>query len=679
MATATVGGSRTRAVTILEQNPGLVPIGASLAVMLWFAGDEGGFRPTTWMPATLLLLALLFVCLVALPRPRPSRLALAAVLLLTAYAAWSLLSILWAGQEELAWEGGNRTLLYALILALCTLWPVRGPTAAALLGAYGLGVAGIALVELLKAAAADQSVQYFFEARLAEPVGYANANVALWMLGLLPCAILAGRRGVPAPLRGLFLGSACMLAGAALMGQSRGWVIALPVTAVVAVVAVPGRGRTIAAFAAIGLGLLVALDPLLEVYNDWHPRQPLGSTYDTALRALLLASLALAVLGTLAALFERRVELPARTARRISAGAVLAVVAIGLFGVAGYAVVKGNPVSAVNEHWEDFKQGGVGPNAEESESRFGGSVSTYRYDYWEVAWNQFRDKPLVGAGADNFGRAYQLEGESNQTPRYPHSTVLVALSETGLIGAFLLLGAIAVAIVAAVPALRRADLAGAAAGAGVLMFAYWLAHGSLDWFWEFPGIAGPALIGLGVAMATARGLAAEPAREPALLASRWAFAAGVIGVLVIAASVVPPWLSVRELRRGTELAAANPDAALEHFDRAASLNPLSPLPDKAAGIIEIRRRNYPEAERALRAAFERDPEDSGLYLFLGVLASNRGQQSEALRMVNRARELAPTDDVAISVQKRLRDGETLDPAEVDTWVQVDVNYRISPE
>ena len=113
-------------------------------------------------------------------------------------------------------------------------------------------MAVIALVELLKAQGADQAVQYFYEARLAEPVGYTSANVALWMLGTLPCTILAGRRGVPAPLRGLFLGAACLLSGAALLGQSRGWLIVLPVVAVVAIVVFVWAGPHACPLAAVG-------------------------------------------------------------------------------------------------------------------------------------------------------------------------------------------------------------------------------------------------------------------------------------------------------------------------------------------------------------------------------------------------------------------------------------------
>jgi tetratricopeptide (TPR) repeat protein len=674
MTTTALGTSRARAATIVEASPGLVPCGIAVAVLLWLAGDEGGFRGTTWMPTLLLLLAVLFVCLVALPRPQPSRAALVAVLLLTAYGAWSLLSILWAGQEELAWDAGNRTLLYAVILALCTLWPLRGDAAAYLLGAYGLGVAAIALVELLKVPGADQAVSYFYEARLAEPVGYANANVALWMLGMVPCTILAGRRAVPAPLRGLFLGAACLLLGAALLGQSRGWLIALPVTVVIAIVVVPGRGRTIASLAAVGVGLLLALDPLLEVYRDWHPLQPTGDTYDTALRMLLLASAALAVLGTGAALLDRRVELPVATARRISAGAVAAVVVVACVGVVGYAVVERSPIATVSDHWNEFKQGGAAP--ERVSNRFSASSSTYRFDYWRIAWREFERAPLLGAGADNFGRAYQREGESPQTPRYPHSTELVALAETGLIGALLMFGAFAAAVVAALPALRRTDLAGIAAGAGVLMFAYWLAHGSLDWFWEFPGLSGPAMLGLGVAMASARGLGTDPARPPA---SRGVLVVAAACALLVAASVVPPWLAEREQRRGTKIAAQNPDAAIEHLDRAASLNPLSPVPEKAAGIIELRRQRYGEAERKLRAAMERDPGDSGLHLLLGVLASHAGRQQEAVRLIREASRMAPLDEVAYESLEMAEYGDRLDPLELDRAIQEDVAARIGPE
>jgi tetratricopeptide (TPR) repeat protein len=627
------------------------------------------------MPALLLLAAVLLVCLIALPRPTPSRAALLGVLLLGGYAAWSLLSVLWAGQEELAWDAGNRTLLYALVLTLCTLWPLRGRAAAVILGAYGLGVAGIALVEMVRATGAAQSVQYFHEARFAEPVGYANANAALWMIGFMPCAILGGRRGVPAVLRGLFLGSACLLAGAALVGQSRGWLIALPFAALVALIAVPGRGRTIVSFAVVGIALLPAIGPLLDVYDHWRPFQPPGDTWDSALRALLLSSVGLAMVGSVAAVLDNGVSMSERVARRVSGGIVVALALGCLAGVAAYSVAKGDPINAATDRWDSFRKGGSEPAG--LKTRFGASFGTYRYNYWEVAWGEFKRNPLLGGGADNFARAYEQRGKSTQTPRFPHSTAMMALSETGIIGALLLFGAFAAALVATVPALRRPDLTGAAAGAGVLMFAYWLLHGSLDWFWEFPGLAGAALAGLGLATALRRE-APEAAGAP-LLASRRALALGIAGALLIAVSVVPPWLAAREMRKGARLAASNPVAAVERFDRAADLNLLSPEPQKAAGVVELRAGRYAEAERHLRLASERDPDDPGTHLLLAVLASEAGRADEARRQIYEARRLAPRDEVIEMALPPLRRGRPLDPRRVDRWISENVERRVGPE
>jgi tetratricopeptide (TPR) repeat protein len=361
------------------------------------------------------------------------------------------------------------------------------------------------------------------------------------------------------------------------------------------------------------------------------------------------------------------------------------VISLDCVGAIGYWAVKESPVTAMSNAWDDFKQGGVGPNEGDSSSRFSGSVSTYRYDYWRVAWAEFKDAPLVGAGADNFGRAYVLRGKSNQTPRFPHSTFLVSVEETGLIGFLLMFGSFAAALVAALPALRRPSLASAAAGSGVVMFAYWLAHSSVDWLWEFPGLTGAALLGLGVAMAAAHGLAAETAEDAEqteaarpLLAPWPALAAAIACVAVIGVSVVPAWLSAKELRRATEIASTDPVAAVRDLDRASSLNPLSPLPQKAAGIIEIRRGDSQAARRHLLKAFDRDPHDSGLFLFLGAIASEAGHQAKAIRLAAEALRLAPTDDTAVNFLRRLKDRERITPRQVDRWIQIDVNYRINP-
>jgi Tetratricopeptide repeat/O-Antigen ligase len=667
--------NRERAAGVVKSNPGLLPSLLAISVVLWFAADKGGFRGTTWMPATLLLAAGLVVCLAALPRPRPARAALAAILLLAGYGVFCLLSMLWADQPELAWDAGNRTLLYALILALCALWPLRGRSAAAVLGLFGLAVAAIALVELLKASGADQAGRFFDEARFAGPVGYTNANVGLWMLGLLPCVVLAGRRGIPVLLRGLFLGAAGLLAGAALLGQSRGWLIALPLVALLAILVVPGRGRTIAALAAVGAAIALILGPLLDVYGEVPASQPPGAVFDSALRALLLASAGLVGLGALAAVVDGRVEVPAARARQISAAAVAAAAVVAVGFVAGYAVVERNPFTAASDAWGEFKQGGYSPR--DPSGRLTAGFSTYRYDYWRVAWSEFEDAPLIGAGADNFGRAYLRRGESPQRPQFPHSTEMVALAETGVVGALLLGGAFLCALLGALPGRRSADLAGAATGAGLLMFGYWLVHGTLDRFWEFPALSGPALAGLGIGAAVAQGVkhhAEKPA--PPVARGRLLVVACASGLL-LAMSVVPPWLSERDHRAAIAAAETSPEAALERLDRAAELNRLSPAPDRTAGLIELRRGRYDAAVDELRQAFERDPGDSDLHFLLGLAESEAGRPRQAIRLAREALTLAPRDHVAEAVLRELRRAGRLDPFRLDPYTRADYRNRLA--
>jgi tetratricopeptide (TPR) repeat protein len=645
---------RHAATGVLAANPALVPALLAVGVFVALGASEAGFDATGWYAAALFLLGLLVASLLALRVPRGlPRPVLAALALFAAYTAWTYLSITWASQQGPAWDGANRTAMYLIVFALFALWPFDGRGATAVLGLLGLGIAGVGLVELLKANGSDAPAAYFIDVRFAEPAGYMNANVALWTMGLLPCLFLATRRAVPAPLRGLALGGAGLLAGLALLGQSRGWVLALPLALAFFLAVSPGRVRLLAATAAVALAALAVSGPVLAVHDDYSPER-FDALLSDATGAVLLAALVLAAAGTAAALLDRRVEPGPAVTRRVGlvAAALVAIALVG--GVAAYAAAEGSPTGRIAEAWRDFKEGGEGPQA--GGSRFAGG-GTNRYDFWTVAWDAFREEPLRGIGVENFQEEYLLHGESGEQPRYAHSLELGALSQTGVVGGLLLLGAIAAALAAALRVRAAGPAERAAAAAAAALFAYWILHASVDWFWEFAALTGPAFAALGMAGALAPRLAPPAGGSPPGQPRRRlvALVAGGAGALLLAASFALPWLAEREVERATEVWRTSSDEAFRRLDRAADLNPLSPRAQLTEATIALRVGRTGLAKSEFREALRREPSNVYALLELGALAGVEGERAAALRLLRRARALSPRDqDVALALRRVLQ-------------------------
>src|SRR3954452_10131549 len=232
-------GSRLQVLAhVLKGSRAAILVVPAVAALVPLAAAGGGFEPKSWYPAALFAAGLLIVGVLTLRAAAPPLVATAAVAL-AAYAAWSYLSIIWAAQKADAWDGANRTLLYAITFALFALWRLRAPVAAAILALLVLGIAGLALVELFPAAGAATPAAFFFEGRFSSPATYQNANVALWTLALWPSVILASRREMPSWGRATLAAAAVVLGAAALLGQSRGWLFATPVTALVVLAITP--------------------------------------------------------------------------------------------------------------------------------------------------------------------------------------------------------------------------------------------------------------------------------------------------------------------------------------------------------------------------------------------------------------------------------------------------------
>jgi hypothetical protein len=137
-----------------------------------------------------------------------------------------------------------------------------------------------------------------------------------------------------------------------------------------------------------------------------------------------------------------------------------------------------------------------------------------RGDYWRVAWEQYREHPLLGGGAGTYGDYWLVHGTEGFT-RTAHNHYLQSLSELGPVGLALAAAALAVPLAGL---RRRGDATVAAAGAA---YAAFLVHLAVDWDWELPAAAVAGLLpGAALLVATrARPVVLAPAARAALLAA----------------------------------------------------------------------------------------------------------------------------------------------------------------
>jgi len=646
----------------LREAPATVPAFAALALFVVWATDQAGYPVTHWGPGGLIVLVLLGIAL-GLVRlrvaevPVPVRIALGA---LAAYTALSFLSILWAAAPGDAWDGANRTLLYLLVFALFACWRQPGASAALLLGSWTVALIALAVFTALHVnAASSASLQTLLPGgRLVYPTGYPNANAAQWLMAFWPALLLARSDRLPVGVRGLLAGGAVLLAEVALLSQSRGSLYATPVMLILVFALLPGRIRTFAVLVPVAAGIGAAAPAVLRVGDHLNNGAVTPATVHSATAASFAAAITVGLLVTLGAAFETRSTFSETSRRRLRSGLAAIAIATLVAVLAGGLVAAGNPVSRVKQGWDSFKGGYASAS---TGTRLVSGLGSNRYDFYRVALDEFLAHPLVGIGADNFQQQYLVHGRSQETPRYPHSVELRTLTQTGVLGALLALVGLAGALLAAARALRRADpLARHVAAAALAGFAYWLVHGSFDWFWEFAGLGAPAFAMLGLACALAP--SAAPRRRERGRSSvppRLLIAACALVALAAAASLAAPWLSQLQVQSAARIWTKAPQTAYARLDDAASLNPLSDEAYLVAGSIALRYGELARADHEFSLALVRIPHDAYATLELGAIASARGERSVALVLLERVARLEPRDELARQALRLVREGRRL--------------------
>ncbi|HLL91813.1 MAG TPA: O-antigen ligase family protein, partial [Solirubrobacteraceae bacterium] len=466
-----------------------------------------------------------------------------------------------------------------------------------------------------------------------------NDSAAQWLMAFWPALLLARSERLAWWLRGLLAGGAVLLADVALLSQSRGSLYATPVMLVLVFALIPARTRTFALLVPVAAGVVAASPAVLRVGDHLRAGAVVASTSHHAIVATFLAASVVGVVVAVGALVENRLApstTRAGTVHRALAATGLATLALVMVGG---AVAVGNPVSRLEHAWHTFKVGYAANS--QTGSRLVSGLGSNRYDFYRVALDEFLAHPVLGIGVDNFQEQYLQHGRSTETPHYPHSVELRTLVQTGIVGSLLALVGLGAALWAAARALRLADpLARSVTAAALAGFAYWVIHGSFDWFWEYAGLGAPAfaLLGLACALAPARPVASARA-----LGRRPAIALAALLALAAACSLTAPWLSQLEIQSAAHVWTRAPRAAYARLDDAARLDPLGDEASLVAGSIALRYGELARADRDFAQALQRSPDDAYAALELGAIASARGHRSAALGLLERAARLSPRE------------------------------------
>jgi len=413
------------------------------------------------------------------------------------------------------------------------------------------------------------------------------------------------------------------------MTYSRGGVLAAGVAAALWIGLGSPRIESAAALllgGGAGLGVAVWAFTRPGLSSDNQPdsvRVHDGAWFAVVFVLAAIAVAALAYLGSLAE--ERRPLTDARRRRveRLALGALVAVVAVGVVAL----VVEAKP-----EGWfRDFTAQPTNAALQGGPQHLVNASSSSRWLWWKEAWHAWEKSPWRGTGAGTFELTHRLLRTNTIVVTEPHNLPLQFLSETGLVGFFLVLAGFGAAGVGVIKRLhgRRDPPALALA---ILCVAY-VVHSLVDFDWDFVAVTAPFLLSLG-ALLGGRAIRDEPQVV-------WSPLPAVVAACV-ALSLLTPWFAQRD----TDSAQAaifdgRPLAALRDARNARSLNPLALDPRLAEGAALEQLGAFQDARKVYIQAVELQPLNWRAWFELGRFEESQRDWPRALPALRRAVELDP--------------------------------------
>jgi hypothetical protein len=465
---------------------GLVML-ALLAATAYGMLDAGLYRDELWLPVAAGVLALLFVTLFVrgfywdLPSVGILLVGLLAVLV-----AVKGLSMVWTISETETIKETLRSSMYlaAFLMALAAL--TSGRQVGSLIDASVFMVAAVAGYGLLqKISPIEYPVRSLDGIRMDSTLQYSNTTAVILAMGVvLALARLGTLRSFA--LRGLYAAITLSFFIALYLTVSRGGIGSLGIGLIVLSVITSGRLRMLADLLLLslpGAWLWWQMQSLPGLLGTGVSRQQKIADGTLFRNDLIVALIVAFVLQAAYAILMNRYELSPVLRRRLGilvvAGGVLAVVSGAFVVVDGY----GGPGQAYSTLLGDAKETG---NAGQ---RLATLDISSRGDYWRVAWEAWKERPLTGTGAGTFQYTWLEDRPGFKGVKQVHNVYLEQGTETGLFAFVALLGFVVVLVGYTGRATWRSGPQGERrlllAGLGSALIVY-LVSSAFEWHWYLP-------------------------------------------------------------------------------------------------------------------------------------------------------------------------------------------------
>lgn len=559
-------------------------------------------------------------------RPLYGGVGLSLVALLTVFTG---LSMSWSVAPDLSLQELGRTFTYLSVFAVALIGArhFRGRGQSLLVGILLAGVA-VSLWALATRVFPGSLGGEVLGARLGAPFDYWNALGGMAALCVPGALWLGSRRDASTLSATLAYPALGTLLLTVLLTQSRGALAAAVLVTLGWLAFVPLRLRTAPVIGTAALAVVpiaawaLSKDAFTAALQPLSAREAVAGEFGMMLAATLVV---LTAAGVVAIRLRSRtnLSLPVRRKAGIAVAGVLALLALsGLAVLAG----SGGGLDARLDQLTAERSTVAGSGA----GRLG-SVSSSRGEYWRQAFDVFKDRPVVGSGADGFTLSRLQYRDDPRAASHAHGFIPQTMADLGLIGVLLvllLLAAWAVAAARAIGVKRR----GAAAAAwtpqrivlgalGLCVLAYGI-QSAIDWTWFIPGPTVAALAAAGFLAGRGPldddGDAVAPSPRPSGDPLRTIAAAAVaITALLSAWAVWQPERSANAVEQAITLSDKGEDTeAIDQADQAREIDPYStePLYAKATALTGAGR--PVAAYRVLEQAVSEHPRDPDTWLRL---------------------------------------------------------------